>query len=347
MSETEAQNLNPPSTTTSTFPAKVLLWHPKPADLIALGYTEVQINRRDGRTDAWVEATTVDTRIPLSATTYNYFFFEACAKPSYEYQAVTVGAGQTDIEYGPIKALDTSFEAILTIQELKDRYLFGLEGALSDDSGVPLPDSVYAHYIRAAIARFEQKTNLRVLPKYFEEYHDWYEDYVRQFFGFWSNEYPIRQICTVEQLEPRSSPRVFPESWWRYEADSGEIHLLADANAALVPLNTLVSYKRYIPQAFKITYFAGFPPNEIPQNLIDMIGKEASMGPLNIGGDLLGGAGIASQSISLDGLSTTFNTTSSATNAGFGARLIQYTKENKESYADVKAYYRNLRMRIA
>ncbi len=78
----------------------------------------------------------------------------------------------------------------------------------------------------------------------------------------------------------------------------------------------------------------------MPPVLVELVGKYASFGPLNIAGDLLGGAGIASQNISLDGLSTGFSTTSSATNSGFGARLLIYRGEIKDWIPTLMRYYK-------
>ena len=103
-------------------------------------------------------------------------------------------------------------------------------------------------------------------------------------------------------------------------------------------------YNRNIPDFFRISYTAGLDP--VPANIKDLVGKIASFGPLNIAGDLLGGAGIASQSISIDGLSQTFNTTSSATNAGYGARLLNYQREIKDVVPELRRYYKGLRLMV-
>ena len=59
----------------------------------------------------------------------------------------------------------------------------------------------------------------------------------------------------------------------------------------------------------------------IPAELLDLAGKYAAGYPLNTAGDLVAGAGIASKSTNIDGAGTSVGTTSSATNAGYGARI--------------------------
>ena len=60
---------------------------------------------------------------------------------------------------------------------------------------------------------------------------------------------------------------------------------------------------------------------------------------VGIAGDLILGAGIAAQSIGVDGLSQSISSTSSATNAGYGARIIQYQKEIAETVKRIKLIY--------
>lgn len=70
----------------------------------------------------------------------------------------------------------------------------------------------------------------------------------------------------------------------------------------------------------------------------------ASYLPLNIAGDLIAGAGIAQQHVGIDGLSQTISTTSSATNAGYGARLRAYERELKTIMSTLRSKYRQMNM---
>lgn len=339
--------------TTQTYPAKVLLFVPDEQSLLDAGYDRIAVERRKHPSYAWAEITDSSTELRIEVGTYNYFYLDEEAEPGWQYRPVLrdSSAVAADTPQSVVAPIDASYEYVLTIQELKDLYLFGLGDALSNDQGIPIPDYAYAHYIKAAISRFEQKTSVRVMPKFFEEYHDFFEEDAATFFSMFLDEYPVIQVDKIELTLPGSSPQSFPSDWLRLEKLAGQIHMIpGSGEAPWVGLrNRMVRGARsdkFIPQAFKVSYFAGFAPGEIPDNIKDIIGKQASFGPLNIGGDLLGGAGIASQTISLDGLSTTFNTTSSATNAGFGARITQYTKELKEAYPDIIRYFKGLRMKV-
>jgi hypothetical protein len=108
----------------------------------------------------------------------------------------------------------------------------------------------------------------------------------------------------------------------------------------------------YTPLWFKISYKAGFDGKgqladpdgseeyPYPNSILDAVGLLSSMLPLDTAGDLIVGAGIASKSISFDGLSTSINTTSSATNAGYGARMISYRKRFENIMKSIKRDWR-------
>ena len=106
----------------------------------------------------------------------------------------------------------------------------------------------------------------------------------------------------------------------------------------------------YLPRAIRVDYTAGFSDRTvrgrqgIPALIKKYIAYLAAEGPLGTAGDLIVGAGIASQSISMDGLSQSVNTTSSATNSGYGARIIQYQKERKEMRKVIDQAFRGQRM---
>jgi hypothetical protein len=105
-------------------------------------------------------------------------------------------------------------------------------------------------------------------------------------------------------------------------------------------------HNNFVPNVFQVDYTAGFLPGKVPYDLVEVIAKTASFGPLNLFGDLLGGAGIASQSVSLDGLSQSINTTSSPMFSGYGARLSQYEKEIAAQMPMLRKYYKGIAMQV-
>jgi hypothetical protein len=77
----------------------------------------------------------------------------------------------------------------------------------------------------------------------------------------------------------------------------------------------------------------------VPQAIIKTISQVAALLPLDIAGNLIAGAGIARQSLSIDGLSQDIATTASATSSGFGATIISYQKQIKDTMDAMKKKY--------
>lgn len=74
--------------------------------------------------------------------------------------------------------------------------------------------------------------------------------------------------------------------------------------------------------------------------LIRAIGLIAALAPLDIAGDLIAGAGVGQFSVGVDGLTQSIATTASATSAGYGARIISYQKQLKDTMGALRAKYR-------
>ena len=108
--------------------------------------------------------------------------------------------------------------------------------------------------------------------------------------------------------------------------------------------NTIIHYfgyrSDYIPNYWHIKYFSGF--DKVPEDIVEAVGKMAMMQIYNILGNIVFGVGIASTSKSIDNVSQSIGTTSSATNATFGASINQFEGELKKEIPALKAKYRGL-----
>lgn len=306
-----------------------------------------------GETGNYTELTTPSTRVALVVDQTAYYFDDLLGDSSYYYKVSYYNTDTTDesdfseaMSGGVLQAL-----SIISVEELKELYLFGLD--LTDDSGTPYPDSMFEHYIKSAVASLEKKLDIHILPiTILEEFHDYIREEFLEFMYLHLDEYPV---ISVEEMTLK-----FPSDSTIMTVDLNDLQLIKKSgqlqvvpslnsnysfvfsNSALAVMPYIRSNTRSIPNLFRISYTAGLDP--VPEDIKDLVGKIASFGPLNIAGDLLGGAGIASQSLSIDGLSQTFNTTSSATNAGYGARLLQYSREIKEVVPELRRYYKGLRL---
>lgn len=366
-------------------PIEIEIVIPDIAAQIAAGFDRIQVHRStSGVSGVYAEITSEDTsecpetRIPLQAgkTTYVYEDEEGSTKYYYKFRLFNTSTLATGAFSTPAPGAQDPVFDILSIEELKTNYLFGID--LTNDAGEEYPDSLYAHYIKSALSRLEHRIHITIVPTVIEEErHDFYREDYDHYIWMKLLRTPVISIEEVKLVLPGEQVvQVFSKDWIHIQRPSGQLQLLPGtgtqgsillgAAGAFMPF--IYGNNRFIPDAFRVKYTAGFgPPPEgsygftpgsepesvsrpdpeydtVPAMIKDVIGKMASFGPLNIAGDLLGGAGIASQSIGIDGLSQSFNTTSSATNAGYGARLVQYSKELKEDIPRLERYYEGIRM---
>lgn len=245
---------------------------------------------------------------------------------------------------------------IITPQELKEIFLFGVD--LTNDDGESFPEQMYEFYIRAAQEWLETQIGglqlcQHVIP---EETHDYYiNDYVQYNF-IKLFRYPVYDVSKVAIQFPLSNNLLeFDPSWYRIESSGAQVNLvptqgtfssiILSQGGSFLPL--LYSGLQYVPALFKVTYTAGYPKGKIPVLLKEIIGMKAAMGPLNIAGDLIAGAGIASKSLGMDGLSQSIATTASATNAGYGSRILQYTKQIEERMKNLRNYFLGMQMVVS
>lgn len=247
-------------------------------------------------------------------------------------------------------------EPILSAQELRDLYLFGV--SLKDEDGNEMPDKMLEHYIKSSQEWLESEIPgfITEEKEIIDETHDYYASDYTEFGIIKTFRFPILSASKYAiQFPLQTKALEFDPTWLRVDSVSGHINLVPTEGTlssiilgyggSFLPL--LYNGLDHVPSIIKITYKAGHAKGEVPTLVKDLIGKKAALGPLNIAGDLIAGAGIASKSISMDGLSQSIGTTSSATNAGYGARMINYGKEIKDDLKTLRNYYRGIQMVVA
>jgi len=227
---------------------------------------------------------------------------------------------------------------ILNADWLKARYLFGIN--LTDDQGTEYPDELYEHSLRAAISVLEGVLGIRIREvREFSERQDVLYDEDVGYFLSTLDHRPVREIRGLQVQYGDFPPTDLPLSWAHLVAPThGQVQVIPGAetfagivfaNAGVIWPTTLMTSRRYTPRWMKWTYTADVDwtdPEQIDEAILMVIATFAAALPLDTAGDLIAGAGIANKSISFDGLSQTLGTTSSATNSGYGARLLSMAK---------------------
>jgi len=326
-------------------------------ETVQRSFDQIKVYRSiTGIDGVYTEATGTGTRLALETGKSVYAFTDSTGASGYYYKSSyfhSLSLLESSLSAAQQGAGDFALN-IVSVQELKTNYLFGLD--LTNDAGEPMPDSLYEWFIKSSVSWFEHRLQLALRPKPITaELHDYYAEDFREYVFIKTKDYPIIDVSELRFVIPGSGGatiQTFDRANLQLEKEAGHVQVVSGsmglASASGVPwLPFRYSARRFIPGAFQIDYTAGFASEDIPMVLRDAIAKLASFGPLNPLGDLLGGAGIASQNLSIDGLSQGYTTTSSAMYGGYGARLSQYEKEIKLVIPTLEKYYKGLRMVVA
>lgn len=219
----------------------------------------------------------------------------------------------------------------LTAEWLKLRYFQGIP--LTTPDGGKIPDEVFQHFIDAVVAEMEGILDLAIRPATgIVERHDFRIDQWRR----WSYIRVRRRPCTaVTRLDVKygsDTVFTFPLDWVRLEGPWGQIHLFPSLGTFASPpeldnaytLAPILLSNRWAPHLFEVEYNGGL--SELDDDLTHAIGMMAAVNLFAQLGDIVLGAGIASLSLSLDGLSQSIGTTASAMFNAYSARFETYAK---------------------
>jgi len=248
----------------------------------------------------------------------------------------------------------TKVEPILTVKKFKDRYLHGV--SLLDDDGNAMSDNTISDKIDQATAYVQNELDLCIIPEIFQASDDTQEKRTYRLNDFFNwnyiklNRYPVISVESVKIMFPSDNELIeYPESWFKLNKASGILRMVPDSHTVptLFQHNSLyvpefILSKKMVPQMIEIEYTAGFPQGEIPMDINDLIGLRAAMDILEIMGDLIIGAGIANQSIAIDGVSQNVSTTASALYGGYSARIERYQKRYDTQLKAARRYWKGI-----
>ncbi|MNN24288.1 hypothetical protein D3C81_1377180 [compost metagenome] len=173
---------------------------------------------------------------------------------------------------------------------------------------------------------------------------------------------PILEVESVELFYGDQRMTQIPKEWVKVDNLSGMLQLfptsgstgglIITGNGSLF-LPIMQGRMGYIPQMWKVTYQAGmnepaearvFRKTDIHPNLKDLIYRKTAMGIMGVWGDLIIGAGIANQSINIDGLGQNIGTTQSAMFGGASARIKQLQEDIDGMLPTLRSYYGGIDM---
>lgn len=241
-------------------------------------------------------------------------------------------------------------DMIMSAKELREMYMFGIN--IVDQDNVSLSDTVYDFYIKAAIDEMEEYLGLKFKKQVIDETIQFQgADFLR--WGYIKTSYQVVSPISLQGFFNTTKQIEYPTDWLSYKKSSDgklyerNIYIVPSGNATThtqaLTLSGIIPQLGYlgwrdIPNYWRCVYVTGF--EKLPMDIVNAVGKLASIGLFNVGGDLVIGAGIASMSLGMDGFSQSINTTSSAENSAYSARIIMYQKELKTLLPRLKDFYR-------
>lgn len=209
----------------------------------------------------------------------------------------------------------------MSVSNIKNNYLFGID--LSDANGNPLPEGLFVHYLNSAVDYLQNLLDITISETEFTgERHDYIRnDY--QNWGFIQLEHnPVKEVKGIRLMYGNRPSVEIPLDWVQLNKLTGQITLFpaaGSANSLIIGQTGMLfgfqSQWDYAPMLWEIDYVAGIDEKDpsMPLELLrEAVNKRAATGILNVWGDLIIGAGIANQSVSIDGVSQSIGTTQSA-----------------------------------
>ena len=244
---------------------------------------------------------------------------------------------------------------IFTPEELFSLYFYGI--SIRSQDGTLIDNDTVRMQIKSAQEEVEKILDIRMTRRFIEQNYSYYRD------DYWGK-FPIIRV-KLPVVKPLSLTGFlngieqirFPQHWLNTKKDSegfyqksihiiptGSINAQSSGSVLLTGITAYYGMMSFnnIPNYFDVQYVTGFSSDQLPNDLVELVGKFAAIKLFHVAGDLILGAGIASLSLGLDGLSQSINTTSSATNSGYGARINGYLKDIDRYMKNLKGFYRGI-----
>lgn len=246
-----------------------------------------------------------DSEQEVDGVTYKTFYFNAGNASNHENKATIIVDYEGvhyhyKLDFAAVgmkvgNYLDDIAWDSVSVKDIREKYLFGID--LSDSNGNPLPEELFIHYLNAAVDYMQNLLDIVITKTDFTERHD----YIRNDYQNWGfiqlAHNPVREVKKLHLMYGNKPSVEIPLDWVQLDKLTGQITLFPSAGSA----NSLIigqtgmlfgfqSQWAYAPQLWEVEYEAGIDETDpsMPFSLLkEAIFKRASMGILNVWGDLI------------------------------------------------------------
>ena len=237
-------------------------------------------------------------------------------------------------------------------------FLFLTDIPLRGLGGEKMDDIAIEEKVRAETETLENYLSIKIPKQIVSERRDFVKDEFINW-GFIMADYLVQSVRRLEGRINNVTQVTYPIEWasTRQGQDiSRNIYIVPAAQSPTNQTELAVMYTgkfplfaylqgQHIPNYWSFDYETGY--DTIPRDLLDAVGKLATIQVLAILGDVAFGAGIASKSLGMDGLSQSISTTQSAENSLYSARIRQYQKELDKAVKRLKGRYSGIPLIVA
>lgn len=244
----------------------------------------------------------------------------------------------------------------LNNSELLSLYFYGID--IQNIQGTTMNQSTVELWIKSAQNEIERYLSIKINKQLIEERSDYFKNEFT-FNGFIRTKLPVNYPVSVEGKFGDQTVAKYPAHWLTVNRTSTfvsarQIVMVPNSNISEQTLNNAffgatsiammgLHTRDTIGSFWDLKYLTGFEIDELPSDIINLIGKLASIPLLETMGDLiLGKPGISNYSVSIDGLSQSIGTPISGTTSAFGARISEYKKEILDTINSMKSQYQGV-----
>jgi len=244
---------------------------------------------------------------------------------------------------------------VFSPSELLESYFWGIPTCTS--TGGELPKKTIKEKIQIAQVNIETWLSIQFVPQIIEEEKDFIRREYESAWGFVMATYPIvepyKMYGFINQTQQIDMPnewlsvrnlndgKTFSRNLYIVPGGRGSMQFNSGSISGLSP-NLGWFGASSIPNYWKIKYKTGYDDLSKVMDVVDFVGKYASIPLLGMLGDVLLGIGVSSQSLSLDGISQSVSLNKSAQAGVFGGRINMYLTDLKDNFTRIDKQYRGI-----